>query len=237
MKFRASLVTAIAVTTFLSPAPPTHAAGPWRLSFSDDFNGTQINDNAWSVYGKGGPNGDMCRDAKNVVVGGGMVTLKVRPSTKCKGFTTSGMCACPVTTQTFGKFEVRMKATTGDSKITFLLWAEVDWPPEIDFAEFSDDGDGADRQHFSMTLHYGKNNTQIHSGTDADMTQWHTVGVEWSPARLAYTLDGVPTVILTSHVPDENMWMALQTGAHENEVPIQSADTYIDWVHVYDWTG
>jgi beta-glucanase (GH16 family) len=237
MRLRALILATAAMAGAITSASSTRAAGTWKLSFSDDFNGTSINEASWSVYGKGGPIGPFCRDDNNVVVGGGMVTLEVRPSSLCNGYTTGGMCACKVTTQTYGKYEVRMKATPGNSKITFLLWAAVNWPPEIDFAEFPNTGDGAARQHFNQTLHYSDANLMIHSSTDADMTVWHTVGLEWSPGKIVYTLDGVPTTTLTEHVPNEDMWMGLQTAAKADWVPIESADTYIDWVHVYTYTG
>jgi beta-glucanase (GH16 family) len=127
-----------------------------------------------------------------------------------------------------------MKATVSDSKITFLLWADVNWPPEIDFAEFPSSGDGMLRQHYTQTLHYSDQNLQIHSSHDADMTVWHTVGVEWSPGLISYTLDGVVTDTVTSHVPKEDMWLALQTDGSDDVIP---GYTYIDWVKVYTYQG
>lgn len=69
-----------------------------------------------------------------------------------------------------------------------LLWPVRDqWPPEIDFAE--DGGATNTRRHVSATLHYGAHDTQIQRTVHADFTRWHTVGVEWTPGRLSYTLD------------------------------------------------
>jgi beta-glucanase (GH16 family) len=217
------------------PTLPTRAAGiSWKLKFEDHFNGTKIDESSWGVYGKNGPKGDHCWWDRNITVSGGLATLKVLPSSQCDGYSAAGMCACPVATQKYGKFVVRMKATEGNSKITFLLWADVDWPPEIDFAEFPDHGDGELRQHYTHTLHYGDNNSQIHSSHDADMTEWHNVGVRWSPGLLQYTLDGVVTDTITDHVPAEKMWMALQTdGSSES----YAAYTYIEWVKVYTYEG
>jgi beta-glucanase (GH16 family) len=233
MRTRAPIL-ALSLLLALVPTAPTHAAITWNLSFTDDFNGTKINETNWSVYGKSGPKGSHCWWDQNVTVSGGKATLKVAPSSLCDGYSAAGMCACPVATQLYGKFEVRMKATTGNSKITFLLWADMDWPPEIDFAEFPADGDGAARQHYTQTLHYSDTNKQIHDSHDADMTQWHTVGLEWSPGLIRYTLDGATTDTVTSHVPTEKMWMALQTDGSADST---TAFTYVDWVRVYTFGG
>jgi beta-glucanase (GH16 family) len=223
---------AMVVLALLLPGRVADAGLVWKLSFSDDFNGSAIDGNSWSVYGRGGPVTPHCRDSNNVVVSGGTVTLKVRlQKGVCSGFTTAGMCACQVTTQTYGKFEVRMKATAGDSKIVLLLWGAQGWPPEIDFAEFPGTGTGETRQSFNETLHYGASNSMIHTKTTADMTTWHTVGLEWSPGLITYTLDGVAQHTITSHVPSTPMWLGIQMDARTGVTMNTSA--IIDWVHVY----
>jgi beta-glucanase (GH16 family) len=233
MKCRA-LPALLASILLLVPATSRAAGMSWKLSFSDDFNGTQIDATSWSVYGANGPKGPHCWWDKNVTVGGGMATLKVLPSSLCDGYSAAGMCACPVATQTYGKFEVRMKATVGNSKITFLLWGANQWPPEIDFAEFPADGDGMLRQRYNQTLHYSSQNLMIHTYNEADMTSWHTVGVQWSPGLIVYTLDGRTTDTITDHVPSVKMWLALQTDGSADSTP---AYTYVDWVHVYTDQG
>jgi beta-glucanase (GH16 family) len=145
------------------------------------------------------------------------------------------MCACPLSTQVYGKYEVRIKLEPGPTKFNALLSGAGQWPPEVDFAEFPAIGDGQARQMFTQTLHYGKANNQIHTSTDADLTTWHTVGVEWSPGLIAYTLDGVVTNSITSHVPTSAMYLAIQTSDHSS--PPSTIDSWVDWVHVYEYTG
>jgi beta-glucanase (GH16 family) len=223
-----------ALLLVIVPGRPGDADAVWRLSFSDNFSGNQIDGSSWAVYGKNGPKGPHCWYDKNVTVGGGMATLKVLPDDECDGYSAAGMCACPVATQSYGKFEVRMKATVGNSKITFLLWGASQWPPEIDFAEFPADGDGMQRQRYNQTLHYSSDNKMIHDYNEADMTVWHTVGVEWSPGLISYTLDGTVTDTVTDHVPSVKMWLGLQTDGSSDSTP---AFTYLDWVRVYTYTG
>ena len=84
---------ALVMLALLLPGRVADAGLVWKLSFSDDFNGTSIDGNSWSVYGRGGPDAPACRDSSNVVVSGGTVTLKVRiQKGVCSGFTASGMC-------------------------------------------------------------------------------------------------------------------------------------------------
>jgi beta-glucanase (GH16 family) len=229
------LLFGLLVLVLLSMPITAHGdALSWKPSFFDDFDGNRIDLTSWAVYGKNGPKGPHCWSDENVTVGGGQVTLKVLPSGECDGYSAAGMCACPVATQTYGKFEVRMRATVGNSKITFLLWGAGQWPPEIDFAEFPAEGDGMLRQHYNQTLHYSAQNRMIHTSNDADMTVWHTVGVEWSPGLIVYTLDGRATDTITDHVPTVDMWLGLQTDGSGDST---AAYTYVDWVRVSTYSG
>ena len=113
------------------------------------------------------------------------------------------------------------------------------WPPEIDFAE---DG-GGNRQTTTATLHYGSGNTQVQRSVNADFTQWHTLGVEWTPGKLVYTLDGQPWATVTNpNVPSRPMVLAMQTqvwgcGIAGYDCPDAStpasSDVDVDWVVAY----
>jgi beta-glucanase (GH16 family) len=94
-----------------------------------------------------------------------------------------------------------------------LLWPVRDqWPPEIDFAE--DGGRTNTRHDVSATLHYGADDRQIQRTVRADFTRWHTVGVEWTPGKLSYTLDGRRwAVVRHPRVPAEAMELAIQSQA------------------------
>ena len=121
-----------------------------------------------------------------------------------------------------------------------LLWpSDEPWPPEIDFAE---DG-GGNRTKTTATLHYGADNSQIQASVVADFSQWHTVGVEWTPGHLAYTLDGAVWATMDNpNVPSGLMEMDLQTQAGtcgDAWAPCPDASTpahvamQVDWVVAY----
>jgi beta-glucanase (GH16 family) len=123
-----------------------------------------------------------------------------------------------------------------------LLWPSTGtWPTagEIDFAE---DG-GGNRQATTATLHYGATDSKIQRNVNADFSQWHTLGVEWSPNKLVYTLDGTTWATVNSTaVPKGPMELDIQsqTGTcGDPNRPCPNASTpkrvnmQVDWVAAY----
>lgn len=224
------------------PGTPAVAAPSFSLEYTADFQNATVDPNVWAVYNNPN-NGDDSRISSNVVVHDGMVTLHSRWNASLGEWTHAGMCACnrPDLIQKYGKYEVRMRASASHNRVVALLWPSTGWPPEVDFTKMGG-GDGAEgtRQTNTQTLHYSASNQQIHSQYDADMTAWHTVGVEWTPGVIKYTLDGTVTKTIsdTTAVPSQTMWLGLQTGyqtgvSHSDH----SEDTRfdVDWVKIYDY--
>ena len=121
-----------------------------------------------------------------------------------------------------------------------LLWpSDGSWPPEIDFGE---DG-GGDRSQSTATLHYGSNDSQQAQSVSADFSQWHTMGVEWTPGLLKFTLDGaVWATMNSSNVPSIPMELDAQAQAGtcgDPWDPCPDATTpahvnmQVDWVAAY----
>ncbi|MEU2349052.1 glycoside hydrolase family 16 protein [Modestobacter sp. NPDC049651] len=165
-------------------AAPQGAPAGWRQVFTDDFTGSSL-DSTWRKY-SGQPGGSPYGrwDPSHVQLSNGELVLS---QTNQGGEWVAGGLANR-TALTYGKVEMRMRVDAGDEmKYAALLWpADDTWPPEIDFAEDA----GGNRSGTTASLHYGSNNTTIGTQTKADFTQWHTVGVEWTPGRVVYTLDG-----------------------------------------------
>jgi beta-glucanase (GH16 family) len=145
--------------------------------------------------------------------------------------------------QTYGKYEVRFRVDNGKGVAAILLlWPVRDhWPPEIDFAEVG--GMTGRRGSMSATLHYGAADDQIQRSVRADFTRWHTAGVEWTPGKLVYTLDGKSWgTVRSRHVPREPMELAMQAQAGtcgDRYAPCPDATTpakgnmQVDWVRAY----
>jgi hypothetical protein len=231
--------------TWVSGAPmPVGDLAGWQQIFADDFNRDEPGEN-WGPY-SGTPGGDPYShwEPEHVEVGGSLLTLR---GERVDGrWVTGGVSNYPVT-QTYGKWEIRVRVDKGD-EITyhFLLWPySGQWPPEIDFLEDW----GGDRSQASGFMHWvtpdGRDKTQ--RTLTADFSQWQTVGVEWLPGSVTFTLDGRPWGQITGpDVPSIPMWLGLQSQAGGCRKKIDAgvpgcpvvgqpdrADVQVDWVVVY----
>jgi beta-glucanase (GH16 family) len=238
-----------------TPTAPAVASGPsgvamptgdlpgWKNVFSDDFNGTALDSRSWGAY-SGQPGGDPggLWDPSHVVVHDGVLELQTyRDPVFGNRWVSGGLSSARALKQTYGKYLVRFRMDPGYGIAgIMLLWPSNDvWPPEIDFAE---DGGGA-RDETTATLHYGATDAQIARSVKGDFRAWHTIGIEWGPGHLNYTLDGaVWGTLSTSRIPAEPMEMDIQTQAGtcgQVDTPCPNASTpahinlQVDWVVAY----
>lgn len=215
-------------------APDVAGSPSWKQVFADDFNGRALNTENWSAYsGQPGGNPDGWWEQSHVIVRDGFLVLRGYRSGG--RFVTGGVSSGKAVTETYGKYLVRFRIDPGVGvKYALLLWPQNrPWPEggEIDFAE-SDT-----RTDTKAYLHYGKSNSQVRSGPlRLKTTDWHTLGVEWSPGRLVYTVDGRAWATVDSgHVPTSRMALDLQSEATVDwgsGTPAE-VDAEIDWVRIY----
>jgi beta-glucanase (GH16 family) len=213
------------------------AASPgWRLKFSDNFAGGRLNTSAWSVFqnhhGRRGP-----KLASNVVLHSGIMTLKV--AKQHGAWSSAGMCACRVTTGTYGTYLLRARYGHGmGTRATALLWPRRGWPPEVDFMEF----DARDPHHTQLMLtnHYNaghRKNLMQHAFIRGDYTKWHTFGLVWTPSELRFTLDGRTTAVMRGHVPHQPMWAGIANSPGHRVRPNHSTPNPVrldvDWFAYY----
>jgi beta-glucanase (GH16 family) len=121
-----------------------------------------------------------------------------------------------------------------------LLWPAHGWPPEIDYFEMWD----GNRQKDLLTNHYSSANKMQHSHVMADFTQWHTIGLEWTPQAITYLLDNKVVAVQTGHVPHQPMWMGFQTttgaygpGAAPSSSTPSSVAWDIDYIKAWHYNG
>ena len=191
---------------------PTGA--PWQCTFSDDFAGTALDRDKWSMVTTAETNfrnGPECfvDSPNNVSVDSGVlrVTARKEPAPFTCGpasrtFTTSWTGANVSTigkfSQAFGRFEIR--AAFPDIKVAGVQSALWLWPQtvdplvaqngEIDIAEFY--SRHADRvipfvHYFGDFLDPYKTNNYCLVANTAD---FHTYVLEWTPQRLKISFDG-----------------------------------------------
>jgi hypothetical protein len=194
---------------------PTSEPRGWHRVFADDF-ARGLSASRWGRY-SGQPGGDPggLWAPSHVVVRNGILNLETYRDPRFGGrWVSGGVSSAPALKQTYGKYEVRFRMDPGKGvSAVLLLWPSGDgWPPEIDFAE--DGGVTNARTKMSATFHYGADDHQIQRTVHVDFTRWHTMGVEWTPGRLVYTLDGRRwAAVRHRDVPDEPMELDLQTQA------------------------
>lgn len=234
------MVAAVATCTavLLPHAPAQAVAAPignlpgWTQILRENFDGA-LNTNRWGVYDgqpSGSPSGWWDRD--HLEMHGGQAWLHgYRENGR---FVTAGMML-KGKAQTYGKYVVRARFERGAGiEHAMLLWpAGGGWPPEIDFSE------GTSGTRTMATSHWGVTNLQQHVFANVDMRLWHNYGVEWSPSRVVFTLDGRPFgTMVGAAVPQVPMNMAVQTVATSWVGPASTATPRdvtlaIDWVSVY----
>jgi outer membrane protein OmpA-like peptidoglycan-associated protein len=217
-------------------APPGADALPgFQLSYVNDFIGSKV-PSGWGVY-TGVANGDPGSQwaLSHVVVSDGMLQLNTyQDPAYGNEWVNGGLCQCGVT-RLYGAYFIRSRVTGPGSTQVELLWPAEGWPPEIDFNET-----GGGTTDTTATLHFTSANSQIHNSTSADMTQWHTWGVIWTPTSVTYTMDGTiwGQVNIPADIPDQLMWLTIQQQTWCDASPAwacPTADdsTEVDWVAEY----
>jgi beta-glucanase (GH16 family) len=191
-------------TTTKAPAVAAVAASTWRTVFADNFDGSSLSSSWWDYNGKSSASNSYFKPA-NVKVSGGSLILT---STKATGAWT-GAGVGQKTNLKYGRWLVRGRMDKGHgTTFVALLWPLVGWPPEIDFAE----DNAGDRNMMLGTVHYvgGSQVSKTLSGIDS--TQWHTYGVEWTPGKVVFTVDGrIWGTTAASNTPSQTMRLGLQT--------------------------
>jgi beta-glucanase (GH16 family) len=225
------------------PMPVGNLPG-WRQVFSDDFNGRQLDFSKWRLYW-GKPGGDPAGwfDPRHVTVSHGMLLISGYRDGRDGGrWATGGLSSSPGLVQTYGKYLVRFRLDPGIGvgHAALLMPANNSWPPEIDFSE--DNGSG--RTGTLATLHYGRHDTHWDAlFGKVNLTRWHTLGVQWTPGKLQYTLDGrIWETMFGNVVPAVPMVLDLQTqtwpcsgtwGRCPNKSTPRVVRMYVDWVAAY----
>lgn len=178
------------------------ADGEYKLVWSDEFDGTELNRNNWTVEvnGNGGGNNELqyyVDNTKNLEVSNG--TLKIhalRENYANKSYTSGRINSKGKQEFKYGKIEARMKLPrfSGIWPAFWTLGANyntVGWPKcgEMDIMEAINDNNAV-----FANLHWSYKNTQADTKGKTydvgDRTQWHTYGMEWDENSAAFYVDG-----------------------------------------------
>jgi len=220
------------------------SASSWRLVFKDGFR-HGLDHRKWGRY-SGQPGGDPGGwwDPSHVVVKRGRLRLENYRDRRFRNrWVSGGLSSARALKQRYGKYQVRFRMDAGRGIAgVVLLWPSAGaWPPEIDFAE--NGGSTRTRRSMTATLHHGTDDHIVQRSLKGDFRRWHTMGVEWTPGRLVYTIDGrVWARVRSRYVPRRKMELDIQTQAGtcgDAYAPCPDASTprrvtmEVDWVRAY----
>lgn len=245
------------------------------LAWSDEFGGSSLNTNNWSAVWNGDVgNGEAqfyTDRSNNVSVAGGLLKLTAQRET----YTGQGpWMSAPKTTEytsglveslgkvqpQYGRIEASIKVP-GGAGLWPAFWMMgtnyfapgVGWPQcgEIDIMEYSGASGGFTAAFHTGDYNYlngggGVLNTQGFSLGDHD-TQFHVYGIEWTPLRVAFSVDG--KIVLTANKAqmgssagqwpfDQPFWLKFNLAVGGSYGGDPTAGTFpetmeIDWVRVY----
>jgi beta-glucanase (GH16 family) len=136
----------------------------------------------------------------------------------------------------YGRFAVRFRSDPLPGySIAWLLWPDSGvWPRdgEIDFPEMALDSRSVGGYVHHQNASSGDDKTAFMF--PADITDWHTAVIEWSPDLVVFQLDGVEVGRATTAIPNTPMHWVLQTETVLRTPappdPSVAGDVQIDWV-------
>ena len=212
MKILKLTLLALVYSSFGYAQPP---GSGWTLRFEDNFNGTSIDVNKWTVR----TNYPVFKDWAVVVNGG---TLKLLNVVNSAGTSFGGWISSKQQFgdgQTFGKYgyyEARLRIdgpATGQVWPTFWIWGNrVNNIPttEFDLMEYSGFSTRDNNNKATTSHHYrGKvnlppeNTSRTHTFGDNSRNafEYHRWGMLWTPTEVTFYYDGVP--YLSSNHPED----------------------------------
>ena len=195
-----ALMSALLVSSGDAPAAvprPSTSAGPWVLTFSDEFDGRAVDRSKWAEglgWGRSaaGTYG-WCDPADNVVGGGVLLQRIERRPQGGKPFSVGCLHTRHRFSQQYGYWEARM-SVAGCPGARGAFWAkpaDESWPPELDVVEIH-----GDQPHIArLTVHWWEGGAHEHSQgrfTGPDFSGgFHVFGAQWTPHETIWYVDGV----------------------------------------------
>jgi len=186
------------------------AYGGWQLTWSDEFNGTNINTTNWTFEtGNNGGWGNSELEyytsrTNNAYVSGGLLHIVAQQeSYDGYSYTSARMKTQGLFSQTYGMFEWRASLPQGLGfwPALWMLGTNIDsigWPAcgEIDVVE-NQGGLGSWANQVQGTIHYPNSNDQDVDQTDVytlptpgdSVTNFHVYAVQWSSNSIEWLVD------------------------------------------------
>jgi len=226
----------LAATNIDAKTPASAAKNGWKLSFSEEFEGQQVDTNKWIIKDA------KERLAKNVSVSAGNLKLLTRRNEK---EWTSAWLATKTFRQKYGWFECRFRIA-GASGLNNAFWLNT--PPERlalkdpTLARFEIDIVEAHYPNgVSMNLHNWQGK---HTGSgqkykaETDLSKdFHVYALEWTPKELNWYFDGkkVRTLAHTICNAEEEVLLSTKVASFAGKASpaLEGKSMDVDYVRIY----
>ncbi|MFB5190729.1 glycoside hydrolase family 16 protein [Alicyclobacillus fastidiosus] len=228
-------------TTVLSQTPPKITS---PLTFSDDFD-ESLRTHTWHTFNQAWPYGGQLQSysAKNVYVKNGNLVIETdKASLDGKDYVSGRLDTKDSFQFTYGTVEIRAKMPSGQGLFPALWLKPVNHPvyPEIDLLEFVGSKPHDAYVAFHGAAHGAEENVGTMMRMPYDLSQgFHTYELVWKPNSLSWYIDGTEIYQITKHVPDEPMYLTINTAVGGPMAGSPSSQTKfptfmnVDYVHVY----
>ena len=220
------------------PVPPPPAPPPvgQTLRFADEFNGSSLDTTKWSPWDSPGHAGNGLRRKSAISVSGGSLVVTAK---MVNGQIVSGGMSHK-SDYTYGRYEFRVRTgpdPSGTMSGVVLTWPKYQWSPEFTENDMYETGPLAARNQFVSFVHHGTStSTQKAFHHDVDVTQWHTVVMDWRPNSLRIWRDGVLVWTITDPkvIPDVLHHVGIQLDARRSGQSLtQPVQMFVDYIRIY----
>ena len=214
----ALVISAISPSAVLAQPDRKHKAqaSQWHLVFSDEFDGTTLDQTKWQTRFPWGRDrssvGELqyyAPDAFRQSNGTLQIIAERNPEGNSHRYDSGLISSHSSFATRHGRFEIRCKVPAGKGlwPAFWLLPTDTSWPPEIDVFEIL--GHETDTVH--MNVHWGKGGAHYHDKgeyTGPDFSEgFHTFAVEWGPNQLTWFVDGEQRHQVKGHSPQKPMYV------------------------------
>ncbi len=207
---------------------------PWLLTFADEFDGDDLDDDRWLVFNSPDRNGNGVRRPEAVTVGDGVLTITAR---QLDDEIVSGAIASRHQ-QLYGRIEARVRADADPSESTramVLTWPAGNNHPEGGENDLYDTLTSSNRQPFYSYIHHPDETTPEEIVHRTSGEQWHELALEWTPDSTTVLLDGdvAGTVTDADAIASAPHVITVQLVAGSAQMGDEPVAMYVDWIRAY----
>ncbi|MBB6451737.1 beta-glucanase (GH16 family) [Salirhabdus euzebyi] len=222
----------------------------WVLIWSDEFDSVQLHRSKWQKENWAAEKNNELQfyRPENVTVDDGFLKLiSKKEMYDDREYTSGAIHSKEKFSFLYGKVEMRAKLPKGQGIFpAFWMMPDVNdrWLPEIDIMEML----GHKPNESWMVLHWldekGELSTVSQSYIGENFADgFHTFGIEWTPEKVSWFIDGVKRFETTTYIPTEDMYLYLNTAIGGNWPGTPDETTTfpqyfeVDYVRVYQQNG